>query len=192
MFQLIESTFTITRWHYSLSSAYILNKYHLSMKRDICSRKEEPFVPVSSEFTQEKSHLLNWIKSLEPLCFWRKPVICCLPNKYGNKHSSSGGPYCILVCVHDHSISEYSFTNHTYPSLWTGMWLCPPESPATTHKLLEKLIRKTGFFSSPFTNFVPKVAGLKSISWRHQDQHLAKTLLEVSSQILACKGEDFP
>lgn len=72
-----------------------------------------------------------------------------------------------VFCVHDHSISENSFTNHLCPSLWTGTWLCPPEWPHTTHKLLEKAHLNGLVFSSPFTNFFPKVPRLKSISWRH-------------------------
>lgn len=130
-------------------------------------KKERAICPSIIWIYTGKSHLLSRIKSLEPLCFWRKPVTYCLPNKHSNKHSSSRGPYCILVCVHDYSISKHSFTNHTRPSLWTGMWLCPPESPATTHEVLEKFTQITCFFSSPFTNFVPEVPGLKSTIWRH-------------------------
>lgn len=51
----------------------------------------------------------------------------------------------------------------------------------------------SSFISSPLKIFGFKVLGLRLISWTHpkllQDQQLTKTLLEVSSEMLVCKGD---
>lgn len=51
----------------------------------------------------------------------------------------------------------------------------------------------SSFISSPFKIFGFKVLGLRLISWTYlkllQDQQLTKTLLEVSSEMLVCKGD---
>lgn len=54
MFQLIGYIYNNTLTLFTLD-AYILNKYHLGMKTGICSKKKEPFVPLLSEFTQERA-----------------------------------------------------------------------------------------------------------------------------------------
>lgn len=156
------------------------------MKRGICSNKKEPFVPLLSEFTQERATPSAELNPYNPFPLKKTGVKKNMATNTPVMEVQGAFSFLYITTVFLGIISPTS-----HPGLWTGTWVC-------LSGLYTSFQSSSPEYSVSFLH-LSKVLFLKClvwtlISWIHlkllQDQQWAKTLLEVSSQMLVCKGED--
>lgn len=159
------------------------------------SKKEEPFITLSSEFMKERATTSAELNPQNPSAFEENPS----PTASQTNLSTSTPvleTHAIFWCVHMPTASlEYSFNQPltSQPINWYGTL----SSRATNHHtqafmeahLNDQFIFFTLHKSCSYSVW-SEINKLKTLEVS-QDQHLAKTWLKVSSQMLVCKGEDF-
>lgn len=155
------------------------------MKTGICSKKKEPFVPLLSEFTQERA---TPSAELKPCNAFALEENWC-PKKIGQQALQlQSTMVCFGFCTSLQCFWVQFHQPHVLAcQLVRKSVFQDHQPPYISFQSISSLI------SSPFKIFVFKMLGLRLVSWTHlkllQDQHLAKTLLEVSSEMLVCKGD---
>lgn len=121
-------------------------------------KKESAICPTLIWIYTGKSHSLRWIKSLQPLCPWRKPVSQKIWQQtlqlwrlmvYFGFHTSL---QCFWVFYQPHILACELVHESVFQII---------------HKLPEQLTWISSFISSPFKDFVFKVLGLRLIKWTH-------------------------
>lgn len=129
-------------------------KQHLGMKRGICSKKKEPFVPLLSEFTQERA---TPSVELNPYNHF------ALEENWCPKNMATNTPVMEV-----HGVFWFLYINTMFLSVSPPNILACELFMSLSFRLYISFQSsshlKLHFISTPFKNFVFKVLGLRLIS----------------------------